>query len=415
MIDKNGNAKAGAFGTRYINNTGLDLISVDKSGGVYVGGHFGNTAGDIGWFGDDTLICDGPSDGFLAKYNYSEILYCVANASFTASSLTVCAGDTVSFTNSSSTSGTPSYTWSNDGNVFSTDQDTAFVFSSSGNHTIQLKTSNAYCSDSVELVIQVLSTADSILSPVYSCANDSLFIFGNYYSSAGWYYDTLQTINGCDSIISQELIHFPDYNPTINITICNGENYTLPDGNMVATPGTFVSVLPTINGCDSIITTILTVNTVDTSVVLSGITLSANSSANYYQWLDCGSAFASISGENGQSFTPSVNGNYAVEITDGACVDTSSCYIINSLSIDNLTSETWYLYPNPADQNIMINGNFASEEILIHIYDVTGKLVLSQTITGNISPIIFVGNLERGLYSLRISSGLITQPFLLIR
>jgi hypothetical protein len=63
----------------------------------------------------------------------------------------------------------------------------------------------------------------------------------------------------------------------------------------------------------------------------------------------------------------------------------------------------------------MINGNFASEEILIHIYDVTGKLVLSQTITGNISPIIFVGNLERGLYSLRISSGLITQPFLLIR
>ena len=37
------------------------------------------------------------------------------------------------------------------------------------------------------------------------CSGDSTFLFGEYQNIAGTYYDSLQTIYGCDSIISQEL------------------------------------------------------------------------------------------------------------------------------------------------------------------------------------------------------------------
>ena len=42
-----------------------------------------------------------------------------------------------------------------------------------------------------------------------------------------------------------------------DVIICNGQNYTLPNGTIVNTPGTYIDTLPTADGCDSLrITTI---------------------------------------------------------------------------------------------------------------------------------------------------------------
>lgn len=44
-----------------------------------------------------------------------------------------------------------------------------------------------------------------------------------------------------------------------DVIICNGGNYTLPNGTIVNTPGTYIDTLPTADGCDSLrITTIKT-------------------------------------------------------------------------------------------------------------------------------------------------------------
>ena len=44
-----------------------------------------------------------------------------------------------------------------------------------------------------------------------------------------------------------------------DVIICNGANYTLPNGTVVNMPGTYIDTLPTANGCDSLrITTIKT-------------------------------------------------------------------------------------------------------------------------------------------------------------
>jgi hypothetical protein len=43
---------------------------------------------------------------------------------------------------------------------------------------------------------------------------------------AGTYIDTLQTINGCDSIITLTLNVNPTYNTPMTQTICQGDSYT---------------------------------------------------------------------------------------------------------------------------------------------------------------------------------------------
>ena len=152
---------------------------------------------------------------------------------------------------------------------------------------------------------------------------------------------------------------------TINLTVCN--SYTSPSGNYTWTnSGTFLDTIPNIAGCDSLITIDLTVNTVDTSVTENGITLTANTLGATYQWLDCDNSYSSISGETGQSFTATVNGNYAVEITENGCTDTSFCYSITSVGInEQYLQQDIEIYPNPTTGIISISGkNIESIEIV---------------------------------------------------
>jgi len=81
----------------------------------------------------------------------------------------------------------------------------------------------------------------------------------NIVDSSGTYIDTLQTTSGCDSIITTNLTITPALTVTQNPIICTGTNFTLPDGSIVNTGGSYTDTIATTNGCDSIITTNLTV------------------------------------------------------------------------------------------------------------------------------------------------------------
>lgn len=83
---------------------------------------------------------------------------------------------------------------------------------------------------------------------------------GAVVTAPGVYPVTLTTIAGCDSVINTNLLVHPTYAIFENPIICDDENYTLPDGMVVNTTGTYITNLLTIRGCDSIITTNLTVN-----------------------------------------------------------------------------------------------------------------------------------------------------------
>jgi gliding motility-associated-like protein len=67
----------------------------------------------------------------------------------------------------------------------------------------------------------------------------------------------LVSAGGCDSIITTNLSVVPVITASVNAQICNGQTYTLPDGTVVSAAGAYDVTLVSSNGCDSIITTTL--------------------------------------------------------------------------------------------------------------------------------------------------------------
>ena len=78
-------------------------------------------------------------------------------------------------------------------------------------------------------------------------------------SEAGTYTQTLQSANGCDSIVTLVVTTYPTFDTTITATINAGEMYS-EFGFSESEAGTYVQNLQTVNGCDSTITLILDVN-----------------------------------------------------------------------------------------------------------------------------------------------------------
>jgi gliding motility-associated-like protein len=74
-------------------------------------------------------------------------------------------------------------------------------------------------------------------------------------SQAGTYAVKFTSSTGCDSIITTHLTINPAYHITVQDSICPHQSYTLPDGKVTDTAGIYVSPLHTYKGCDSIITT----------------------------------------------------------------------------------------------------------------------------------------------------------------
>jgi uncharacterized protein (TIGR02145 family) len=90
------------------------------------------------------------------------------------------------------------------------------------------------------------------------CNGQSLIVGTNTYTESGTYIDTLQTSLGCDSIVTTNLVVNPAFNFTHNISINEGDVYTVGSTAYTST-GTYVEHLQSVSGCDSTITTNLSV------------------------------------------------------------------------------------------------------------------------------------------------------------
>ena len=103
------------------------------------------------------------------------------------------------------------------------------------------------------------------INPVYTqhksaniCQGDSALIGGVYRDSTGAYIVVYTTVNGCDSIVVTDLTVYPAYHINTTQTICQGDSALL-GGNYQTTSGSYVDPYTTVHGCDSIITTQLIV------------------------------------------------------------------------------------------------------------------------------------------------------------
>lgn len=93
------------------------------------------------------------------------------------------------------------------------------------------------------------------------CAGDSYLLpSGIIANAAGLYTSLLQTAKGCDSTIETDVVVLPTYFFQNMVSICAGETHLLPDGGSADSAGIYVSTLQTTNGCDSVIETTVILN-----------------------------------------------------------------------------------------------------------------------------------------------------------
>ena len=208
---------------------------------------------------------------------------------------------------------------------------------------------------------------------------------------------------GCDSLVSLNLTINQSSTGIDVVTACDSfvwtNGVTYYTSNSTATD-TFVNS----EGCDSIVTLNLTLTNVDVSTTTQGGIISANETGAAYQWLYFNLNYYPIEGATNSSYTPLVNGTYAVEITKNNCTDTSADIIVDDLGLHNEEALTNHIsiFPNPTSEVVNIE---LTEKIDfdIRIFSTEGKLVFEAN---NISDqsYSFKLDVESGVYIIMLES-----------
>ncbi len=141
---------------------------------------------------------------------------------------------------------------------------------------------------------------------------------------------------------------------------------------------------------------------VDNTVTQTGNTLISNQNAATYQWVNCDTN-ANVTGETNQSFTPLINGNYAVEITFGSCEEKSTCFVFDALGLEVFDADEITLYPNPVHTNLVMERVSVLEDVTMELYDITGKIILNKT-SSESKIVLDVSALSNGVYFIKARS-----------
>ena len=252
-----------------------------------------------------------------------------------------------------------------------------------------------------------------IVNPIYEtpidaeiCDEDSYDFLGTELTEAGDYSDTLYSINGCDSVIKLNLTVNPVYDIQIDSTICKGDTVLLGD-SILTMPDTYKDTLHTIHGCDSLVEIILNVISVDTSVTQIGNILVANASSAFFQWIDCINNDSIIEGATQAGFVVPDSGSYAVIVTQKTqieCIDTSSCYELTVNVIENSFESSIRVYPNPVTNELSIDLNKIYIDILIQLFSINGEEIFREVYSQTRNININMSLIPKGMYLLTIQN-----------
>ena len=316
----------------------------------------------------------GTNTGTTTTADYSGNSYNGTLSNFSLSGATSNWINGAAITNGSSTGSVQqtacgSYTWSANGTLYTT----------SGVYTAVLAGANTQgCDSTVTLDLTIAGSTSG--TDTQTACDSYTWLDGNVYTANNnTATHNITNAAGCDSVLTLDLTITSSTSSTDAQTACG--SYTWIDGNTyTASNNTATYTLMNAAGCDSVLTLDLTIHTIDSSVTQNGISLTASATGATYQWLECPSMTA-ISGATSQSYTATVNGNYAVIITDNnGCSDTSSCYNVSTVgTIENEFGNDLLLFPNPTDGQFAIDMGEVYNRTTVTITDLTGKLILSNT------------------------------------
>jgi hypothetical protein len=238
-------------------------------------------------------------------------------------------------------------------------------------------------------------------------------------------YFASQTISACESInrlgVTVSVNPIPDApTGTSQQTFCEGA--TLDDilvtgtdieWYLAATGGTVVSgtqplvnsiyyASQTINGCESSnrLAVDVTINEINSNVTENELVLTAAQTGATYTWLDCNNANQPIPGANGQSYTVTTNGSYAVEIVVNGCSEISACTLIATVGLNDAKLNLLSVYPNPTNGQLTIT---CSTPTTATISSAIGTIL--TTVKLNSVTNIDISTYAPGVYFIRTNEG----------
>ncbi|MBW6498149.1 MAG: T9SS type A sorting domain-containing protein, partial [Bacteroidales bacterium] len=340
-----------------------------------------------------------------------------------------CANTEVIFTDlSESVENGATYEWDigNDGNVdYTTVGNITHTFAEAGTYQVKLEIFNpSGCSASVihEIVIHPLPDPPVITAegPTEVCDGQTVYLsvpdvyttyqwtgggttYGINAATTGEYSVVVTNEFGCSAEAAESVMVtvFPVVNNTDAMTICNGDTYDF-GAQELTMPGEYTEVFASIHGCDSTVVLTLSVITVDNSVSVNSLTITANQAGASYQWIDCNNNNAPITGETNQSFTATENGSYAVEVTWQSCTAISDCIDITTVGVGpDLSQQQLLIYPNPAKNELTIEAAFIKR---VALFNLVGQLAFDQEILREKTVVIDISQLKEGLYIIQVET-----------
>ena len=274
-----------------------------------------------------------------------------------------------------------------------------YIWNATGSYNDTIPTTNG-CDSIITVNLTVLPPTFSQIN-VNTCGVYTSPSRQYTFTETGTYQDTISNAEGCDSIITINLTIEEYIYQDIEAFSCN--SYLSPSGQFTWTnSGTYQDTIINSDGCDSVFTVELTLAELDTAIIQNGTTLTANATGYAYQWLDCNNNFAPIPNETNRSFTSDVEGAFALQVTLEDCVDTSSCYNVTILGVEdygNIPEVT--LYPNPTSSSVTLDWKTQQPNVSYIIFNAIGEVVKSKTISNSQKAMIDIQG-QSGVYTIKL-------------
>ena len=277
----------------------------------------------------------------------------------------VCPGETTTLT--VNTDGEGAYTWS-------TGATGSQIQVGEGTYTVTMTTST--CGELSDSVTVVANPVYAVSDAKTVCENELPYTWnGVTFTAAGTQDCTLPTVDGCDSVVTMTLTlknvsHSEFTEETCYSYLWNDVTYNQS--------GDYTQTFATAEGCDSVVTLHLTINN-DVSSEYDIVTTDS-----CYEWND---QLYCATGDYTQTFTSA----------DG-CDSVVTLHLTITVGIEDYDGfASVYLAPNPAKNLCRIMG-LRTTSCYVDVYDMRGRLLLRST-----GPEFDVSDLSRGVYMVKVS------------
>ena len=216
------------------------------------------------------------------------------------------------------------------------------------------------------------------------------------------YYACWESECGTSACVNIVIYVYDVFYTYLNPIICQNESFSVGIHNY-SLIGIYNDTLQTLSGCDSIITTNLFVNPIPPPPIISQTynLLNSNASAGN-QWYNQDGIMV---GDTNQNLNLIVNGDYYVIVILNGCVsDTSNVLHITNVGVsENESNSNINIYPNPVSMELIIEAKGNKEKIEFEILNAIGQVVYKGSLLGEI--IVQTKGFAQGMYMVKLGNG----------